>query len=98
MAAPFRRQKCRISWNLPTMRPCATSNAVPFAATAQRGRPMPTILAVDKDPLQLDLLSHLPMGQGYKVHSAAEPGQALVLLQSQLIDLVILETVMARHD
>lgn len=59
---------------------------------------MPTILAVDKDPLQLDLLSHLLKGQGYKVHAAAEPAQALVLLQSQLIDLVILETVMARHD
>lgn len=59
---------------------------------------MPTILAVDKDPLQLDLLSHLLKGQGYKVHAAAEPAQALVLLQSQLIDLVILESVMARHD
>jgi two-component system, OmpR family, alkaline phosphatase synthesis response regulator PhoP len=59
---------------------------------------MATILAVDKDPLQLDLLSHLLRGQGYKVHSAAEPDQALNLLQSQLIDLVILETVMPRHD
>jgi two-component system, OmpR family, alkaline phosphatase synthesis response regulator PhoP len=59
---------------------------------------MATILAVDKDPLQLDLLSHLLTGQGYKVHSAVEPDQALDLLQSQLIDLVILETVMPRYD
>ena len=59
---------------------------------------MPTILAIDKDPLQLDLLSHLLKGQGYTVHATAEPDQALDLLQSQLIDLVILETVMPRHD
>jgi DNA-binding response OmpR family regulator len=59
---------------------------------------MATILAVDKDPLQLDLLSHLLKGQGYKVHSAADPDQAFDLLQSQLIDLVIVEAVMPRHD
>jgi two-component system, OmpR family, alkaline phosphatase synthesis response regulator PhoP len=59
---------------------------------------MATILAVDKDPLQLDLLSHLLQGQGHKVHATPEPEQALDLLQSQLIDLVILETVLPRHD
>jgi len=59
---------------------------------------MATILAVDKDPLQLDLLSHLLQGQGHKVHATPEPEQALELLQSQLIDLVILETVLPRHD
>ncbi|MDQ6711515.1 MAG: response regulator transcription factor [Candidatus Dormibacteraeota bacterium] len=59
---------------------------------------MATILAVDKDPLQLDLLSHLLQGQGHKVHATPEPEQALELLQSQLIDLVILETTLPRHD
>jgi two-component system alkaline phosphatase synthesis response regulator PhoP len=59
---------------------------------------MATILAVDKDPLQLDLLSHLLQGQGHKVHATPEPEQALELLQSQLIDLVIMETVLPRHD
>ena len=59
---------------------------------------MATILAVDKDPLQLDLLSHLLQGQGHKVHATPEPEQALELLQSQVIDLVILETILPRHD
>ena len=59
---------------------------------------MATILAVDKDTLQLDLLSHLLQGQGHKVHATPEPERALELLQSQLIDLVILETVLPRHD
>jgi two-component system alkaline phosphatase synthesis response regulator PhoP len=59
---------------------------------------MATILAVDKDPLQLDLLSHLLQGQGHKVHATPEPEQALELLQSQLIDLVIVETALPRHD
>ena len=59
---------------------------------------MATILAVDKDTLQLDLLTHLLQGQGHKVHATPEPEQALDLLQSQLIDLVILETVLPRHD
>jgi len=59
---------------------------------------MATILAVDKDSLQLDLLTHLLQGQGHKVHATPEPEQALDLLQSQLIDLVILETVLPRHD
>ena len=59
---------------------------------------MATILAVDNDPLQLDLLSHLLRGQGYKVHATAEPDHAFDVMQSQLIDLIILETVMPRHD
>lgn len=59
---------------------------------------MATILAVDKDPLQLDLLSHLLIGQGHKVHATPEPEQAYDLLQSQVIDLVILETTLPRHD
>ena len=59
---------------------------------------MATILAVDKDPLQLDLLSHLLQGQGHKVQATPEPEQAFDLLQSQLIDLVIVETALPRHD
>lgn len=59
---------------------------------------MATILAVDKDPLQLELLSFLLKQEGHKVHVTAEPDQALGLLQSQLIDLVIVEIVLQRHD
>jgi two-component system alkaline phosphatase synthesis response regulator PhoP len=57
-----------------------------------------TILAVDKDPLQLELLSFLLKQEGHKVHATPEPDQALDLLQNQLIDLVILEISLQRHD
>lgn len=59
---------------------------------------MATVLAVDKDPLQLELLSFLLKQEGHKVHATPEPEQALELLQSQLIDLVILEIQLQRHD
>lgn len=59
---------------------------------------MATILAVDKDPLQLELLSFLLRQEGHKVHATLEPEQALDLLQSQLIDLVILEIALQRYD
>jgi two-component system alkaline phosphatase synthesis response regulator PhoP len=57
-----------------------------------------TILAVDKDPLELELLSFLLRQEGHKVLATPEPEQALELLQSQLIDLVILEIALQRHD
>jgi two-component system alkaline phosphatase synthesis response regulator PhoP len=57
-----------------------------------------TILAVDKDTLQLEMLSHLLRQEGHKVHATAEPEQALDLLQSQLVDLVIVEPSLPRHD
>lgn len=59
---------------------------------------MATILAVDKDPLQLELLSFLLKQEGHKVHATPEPEQALDLLQSQMIDLVIFEIALQRHD
>ena len=59
---------------------------------------MATILAVDKDTLQLEVLSHLLKQEGHKVHATAEPETALDLLQSQLIDLVVVEPALPRHD
>ena len=63
-----------------------------------RGQTVATILAVDKDPLQLELLSFLLKQEGHKVHATPEPDQALDLLQTQLIDMVILEIALQRHD
>ena len=63
-----------------------------------RGQPMATILAVDKDTLQLEVLSHLLRQEGHKVHATAEPETAFDLLQSQLIDLVVIEPSLPRHD
>jgi DNA-binding response OmpR family regulator len=57
-----------------------------------------TILAVDKDALQLSLLGFLLREEGHKVYATAEPNMALELLNSQLIDLVILEIVLKRDD
>ena len=59
---------------------------------------MATILLLDKDPIHLEVLTHLLQTQGHKVLSTPEPEQALELVQSQLIDLVILETVLPRYD
>src|SRR6202035_874758 len=63
-----------------------------------RGQPMATILAVDKDTLQLEVLSHLLRQEGHKVHATAEPEIAFDVLQSQLIDLVVVEPALPRHD
>jgi DNA-binding response OmpR family regulator len=57
-----------------------------------------TILAVDNDTLQLSLLGFLLREEGHKVYATAEPDTALELLKSQLIDLVIMEIVLKRHD
>ena len=59
---------------------------------------MATILAVDKDTLQLEVLSHLLRQEGHKVHATAEPEIAFDVLQSQLIDLVVVEPALPRHD
>ena len=59
---------------------------------------MATILAVDKDTLQLEVLSHLLRQEGHKVHATADPETALDMLQSQLIDLVVVEPALPRHD
>jgi two-component system, OmpR family, alkaline phosphatase synthesis response regulator PhoP len=57
-----------------------------------------TILAVDKDPLNLNLLGFLLRENGHKVYVTAEPDTALSLIRSQRIDLVILEIALQRHD
>ena len=59
---------------------------------------MATILAVDKDTLQLELLSHLLRQEGHKVYATAEPETALDMLQTQVIDLVVVEPALPRHD
>lgn len=59
---------------------------------------MATILALDKDPLQLELLTFLLKQEGHKVRATPEPETALALVQSTMIDLVIVETVLPRQD
>ncbi len=59
---------------------------------------MATVLAVDKDPLQLELLSFLLKQEGHRVHATPEPETAMDILQSKRIDLIVLETALQRHD
>ncbi len=59
---------------------------------------MATILALDNDPLNLNLLGFLLRENGHKVYATADPDTALNLLRSQRIDLVILELAFQRHD
>ena len=59
---------------------------------------MATILAVDKDTLDLEMVSHLLRQEGHKVHATAEPETAFDLLQSQLIDLVVVDPTLPRLD
>jgi two-component system alkaline phosphatase synthesis response regulator PhoP len=57
-----------------------------------------TVLAVDKDQLQLVVVTGLLKEEGHRVHTTTEPDRAYEVLQSELIDLVILEIALNRHD
>jgi two-component system alkaline phosphatase synthesis response regulator PhoP len=57
-----------------------------------------TVLALDKDPLQLELLTFLLKQEGHRVHATSDPDVALGILQSKVVDLVIIETVLQRLD
>ncbi len=59
---------------------------------------MATVLALDKDPLHLQLVTFLLKQEGHHVHATADPETALGILQSKVIDLVILETALPRTD
>ena len=59
---------------------------------------MAIVLALDKDPLQLELVTFLLRQEGHKVHATVDPETALNMLHSTVIDLVILETVLQRQD
>ena len=59
---------------------------------------MATVLAVDKDTFQLDLLAYVLGTRGHRVHPTTDPEVALDMLQSTVIELVILETAMHRQD
>jgi DNA-binding response OmpR family regulator len=57
-----------------------------------------TVLALDRDPLQLDLLSYLLRRERHQVSTTTEPESAFEMLQTDAVDLIILETVLPRHD
>jgi DNA-binding response OmpR family regulator len=59
---------------------------------------MATVLALDKDPVQLDVLVLLLEKQGHGVHSTSAPETAFDLLQSSAVDLIIVDPSLPRHD
>lgn len=59
---------------------------------------MATILALEKDPVQLEVVAFLLEKRGHTVHRTSSPEAALDLLQSKTIDLIVLEPVLPRQD
>lgn len=59
---------------------------------------MATVLTLDKDVLQLEVLASLLKHEGHRVHPTADPEAALAILQSSLVDLVIVEPATQRPD
>jgi two-component system alkaline phosphatase synthesis response regulator PhoP len=57
-----------------------------------------TVLTLDKDVLQLEVLASLLKHEGHRVHPTADPEAALAILQSSLVDLVIIEPATQRPD
>lgn len=59
---------------------------------------MATVLALDKDTLHLELLAVLLKKDHHHVHATTDPDTALGILQSKVIDLVLVEPAFPRGD
>lgn len=64
----------------------------------QGGIAIATVLVLDKDPLQLELTSVLLRRDTHKPITTAEPETALAALESENIELVLMDTSLPRHD
>jgi DNA-binding response OmpR family regulator len=62
------------------------------------GGEMATVLVVDKDPLQLGIVSFLLKQDRHDVLTTAEPETAFELVQRESVDLVIIEPEFSHHD
>lgn len=59
---------------------------------------MAAIIALDKDLLQLELITFLLKQEGHQVHATPEPETALDVMRSKLFDLITVEVQLQRHD
>ena len=59
---------------------------------------MATVVTLDKDRLQLEVLASLLRHEGHTVHPTGDAEAALALLQSSMVDLVIIEPATQRPD
>jgi two-component system, OmpR family, alkaline phosphatase synthesis response regulator PhoP len=57
-----------------------------------------TVLTIDRDVLQLEVLTSLLKHEGHRVHPTTDPQAALAALQTSLIDLVVIEPATLRPD
>ena len=64
----------------------------------KEGLTIATVLVLDKDPLQLELMSVLLRRDSHKPITTADPETALHALEVENIDLVLFETSLPRHD
>jgi DNA-binding response OmpR family regulator len=69
-------------------RPCVPESGWPD----KRGGGVATVLSIDKDALSLELLSFLLQQDGFRVFTAKDAETAFEILQSNVIDLVTVET------
>ncbi len=77
-----------------------TSNSVSstIAPPREEGLAIATVLVLDKDPLQLELTSVLLKRDSHKPITTAEPETALQTLESEKVDLVLIDPALPRHD
>lgn len=59
---------------------------------------MGTVLALDDDRLQLELITFLLRQEEHRVHTATDPRVAYDLLRSKVIDLIVMETALEHED
>jgi len=57
-----------------------------------------TVLTIDRDVLQLEVLSSVLKHEGHRVHPTTDPQAGLAVLQTSLIDLVVIEPATLRPD
>src|SRR5437867_8233050 len=75
--------------------------AATHCASASRGgwgSSVATVLALDKDPIQLELLALLLKRDRHRVITTSDPENALAFMQSEAVDLAVVETVLPGRD
>src|SRR5438067_10718213 len=67
-------------------------------STLRLRRDVATILAVDRDPLELDVLGCVLRHDGHQLIPTPDPERALEILRSRVIDLAVVEASVRRQD
>src|SRR5438309_1037242 len=71
---------------------------VPPLDQVQRWSAIATVLVLDKDPLQLELVAFLLKHDRHSAVATVDPEEAFHFAQTQAIDLVLVEIVHPRYD